>query len=193
MSRGMNNVWLLIVVCAVVYGALAVVMGVVPGAVLSRTKPIAGMSPLDAVQERGRDIYVSEGCAYCHTQNVRPLQQDLVFGWPSVAADYVYETPELLSDHRNGPDLTNVGSRQPSKVWQYIHLWEPRAVVHDSIMPRYTWLFEVKASQAPGDVVVPLPPAFAPARGVVVATQKAQDLVSYLESLKQVSLRGAGK
>ena len=70
------------------------------------------------------------------------------------------QTPELLSDHRNGPDLTNIGARQPSTTWQYIHLWEPRAVVHDSIMPRYPWLFDVKSHAGPGDEVVPLPPGF---------------------------------
>jgi cytochrome c oxidase cbb3-type subunit 2 len=93
-----------------------------------------------------------------------------------------------LSDHRNGPDLTDIGSRQPSEVWQYIHLWDPRALVSASIMPRYTWLFRVKAQAAPGDVVVPVPPGFGPSKGVVVATKRAEDLVSYLESLKQVPL-----
>jgi len=193
MNRGMNNVWLLVIVSALVYGTLAVFMGVVPGIVLSRATPTPGLKPLTTAQYRGREIYVSEGCAYCHSQMVRPLQQDLVFGRPSVAGDYVYDTPELVSDHRNGPDLSNIGARQPSKVWQYIHLWNPRAVVHDSIMPRYPWLFEVKKNAGPTDEVVPLPPGFAPANALVVTTQKARDLVDYLESLKQVSLIGGRK
>ncbi len=188
----MNNVWMLVLASAVVYGVLAVLMGVVPGIVLSQTPPTAGLHPPDAQQRHGRDVYVSEGCAYCHTQNVRPLKQDLVFGRPSISGDYAYDTPELLSDHRNGPDLTNIGSRQPSAVWQYIHLWDPRAVVQGSIMPRYTWLFAVKASAGSGDVVVPVPPAFAPRSGVVTATQDARDLVAYLEGLKQVPLGKGG-
>lgn len=187
----MNNVWALVAVSAIVYGILAVCMGVIPGIVLSRTLPTPGLKPYTAQEQRGRDIYVSEGCEYCHTQNVRPLKQDLVFGRPSVGGDYAYDTPELLGDHRNGPDLTNIGNRQPSAIWQYIHLYDPRAVVAESIMPRYTWLFQVKASAAPGDVVVPVPPAFAPAHGTVTATQDAQDLVAYLESLKQVPLAKA--
>jgi cytochrome c oxidase cbb3-type subunit 2 len=125
---------------------------------------------------------------------VRPLQQDLVFGRPSIAGDYAYDTPELLSDHRNGPDLANIGARQPSTTWQYIHLWEPRAVVHDSIMPRYTWLFKVKPKAEAGDEVVPIPPGFAPSSEVVVTTDQSRDLVAYLLSLKQVPLRaGASK
>jgi len=190
----MNNVWLIVLWSAVVYGALAVFMGVIPGAVMSRSSPTPGLKPLTASQARGRNLYVSEGCAYCHSQMVRPLRQDLVFGRPSVAGDYAYQTPELLSDHRNGPDLSDIGARQPSRVWQYIHLWDPRAVVHDSIMPPYPWLFQVKSNAGPGDEVVPIPPSFGSPNGVVVTTQRARDLVDYLESLKQVSLKsGAHK
>lgn len=194
-NRGMNSVWSIVTVSAVVYGALAIIMGVIPGIVMSRTPPTAGLLPLTPALERGRDIYVSEGCAYCHTQNIRPLKQDLVFGRPSIAGDYAYATPELLSDHRNGPDLTNIGARQPSATWQYIHLWNPRAVVHDSIMPRYPWLFQVKKAAARGDEIVPVPPGFAPANEVVVTTQESWYLVAYLESLKQVPLtrRARGK
>lgn len=184
-----RSVWVIVAVCLGVYGVLAVLLGVVPGVVLSQTPPTAGLRPYTAQEQAGRDVYVSEGCEYCHTQNVRPLKQDAVFGRPSIAGDYAYQTPELLGDHRNGPDLTNIGNRQPSEVWQYIHLWDPRAVVQGSIMPRYTWLFAVKAKPDPGDVVVPLPPGFGPAHGSVVATQKARDLVAYLEALKQVPLQ----
>ncbi|MDQ2680805.1 MAG: cbb3-type cytochrome c oxidase subunit II [Candidatus Eremiobacteraeota bacterium] len=184
-----RNVWTIVLASAVVYGILAVLMGVVPGIVLSKTPPTAGLRPYTAQQQRGREVYVSEGCEYCHTQNVRPLQQDLVFGRPSIAGDYAYSTPELLGDHRNGPDLTNIGGRQPSETWQYIHLWDPRAVVQGSIMPRYAWYFVIKPKSEPGDVVVPIPPGFGPSHGVVVAAQDAQDLVAYLKSLKQVPLR----
>jgi cytochrome c oxidase cbb3-type subunit 2 len=189
----MNNVWSLVIASAVIYGILALCMGTIPGIILSRSAPTPGLQPYSASAQRGRDIYVSEGCSYCHTQYVRPLKQDLVFGRPSVAGDFAYDTPELLGSERTGPDLTNIGARQPSAAWQYLHLWDPRSVVHDSIMPRYTWLFAVKAKAAPGDVVVTAPPAFAPAHGVIVATQRARDLVAYLKSLKQVPLTKAGK
>ena len=185
-----RSVWTIVLASAVVYGILAVLMGVVPGIVLSNTPPTAGLRPYTPQEQHGRDVYVSEGCAYCHTQNVRPLKQDLVFGRPTVAGDYAYDTPELLSDHRNGPDLTNIGNRQPSETWQYIHLWDPRAVVQDSIMPRYTWLFEVKTKADPNDIVIPVPPGFGPSHGTIVATQDARDLVAYLKSLKQVPLKG---
>ena len=187
----MNNVWVLVIAAAAIYGCFCILMGVTPGLVLSNTPPVAGLKPLTAAEARGRDVYVGEGCAYCHTQNVRPLLQDKVFGRPSVGGDYAYATPQLLGTERTGPDLSNIGVRQPSDVWQYIHLYNPRAVVHESIMPRYPWLFETRPSASPGEITVPLPPGFGPRSGVVVATQQAQDLVAYLKSLKQLPLGGA--
>lgn len=185
---GMNDVRILVVSAAVVYGALAVVMGVVPGITMSATRPGPGVLPLTAAAQRGREIYVGEGCSYCHTQQVRPLAQDRVFGRPSTAGDYAYDTPELLGTERNGPDLSNIGARQPSDVWQEIHLYEPRALVAGSIMPAYKWLFTLKDRAAPADVVVQVPLGYAPAGKVVVATPQALDLIAYLKSLKQAPL-----
>lgn len=186
--RGMNNLGVLAVSSFVIYLALSIFIAVAPGAVLSQTAAGPGVSPLSAAQQRGRDIYVGEGCSYCHTQQVRPLEQDRVWGRPSTRGDFAYDTPQLLGDERTGPDLTNVGMRQPSDVWNFIHLYEPRSVVSASIMPAYPWLFTVKDHADAGDVTVAVPPGFAPAGKVVVATQHAQDLVAYLLSLKQAPL-----
>ncbi len=186
--RGMNDVRVLVISAALVYGALAIVMGVIPGRVLSMTPAGPGVVPLSAAAARGRDVYVGEGCSYCHTQQVRPLAQDRVWGRPSARGDYAYSTPQLLGSERTGPDLTSIGTRQPSAVWHLIHLYQPRAVVHASIMPAYPWLFATKDRAEPGDVTVAVPPEFAPAGKVVVAAPSAQDLVAYLQSLKQAPL-----
>ena len=53
--------------------------------------------------------------------------------------------PAVLGSERTGPDLSNVGARQASEVWQYLHLYNPRSVVEGSIMPAFPWLFDVKA------------------------------------------------
>ncbi|HXF35490.1 MAG TPA: cbb3-type cytochrome c oxidase subunit II [Candidatus Acidoferrales bacterium] len=187
-ARGMNDVRILVVSCVGIYGLLAIFMGVIPGVTMSATRPGPGVVPLGAAAQRGRDVYVAEGCSYCHTQQVRPLAQDRVFGRPSTGGDYAYATPELLGSERNGPDLSNIGARQPSDVWQEIHLYQPRALVAGSIMPAYKWLFTLKDRADPADVVVSVPPAYAPAGKVVVATQGALDLVAYLKSLKQAAL-----
>jgi cytochrome c oxidase cbb3-type subunit 2 len=189
MSRkGMDHVGVLVFSAAGIYAALAIMIGVIPGTVLSKSPAGPGVVPLNAEQARGREIYVGEGCSYCHTQFVRPLRQDRVWGRASVAGDYTYDTPQLLGTERTGPDLSNVGVRQPSDVWHSIHLYEPRAVVSGSIMPAYPWLFAAKDKADPGDVVVNVPAAYAPPNKVIVATADEQALVAYLLALKQAPL-----
>jgi cytochrome c oxidase cbb3-type subunit 2 len=181
----MNKLALIVGGSTLVYAGLALLMGVLPGIDLSRVAAGEGVKPLTALEAEGRQVYVANGCGYCHTQQVRPLDEDKVFGRPSAASDFAYQTPELLGSERTGPDLTNIGVRQPSSVWQFIHLYNPRAVVPESIMPSFSWLFEV-VDQAPKDAAtIPLPKAYAPARGVVLPTHKAQALIAYLAALKQ--------
>lgn len=174
-----------------VYLVLAILMGVLPGIWLSRVPPGPGVKPLTPLEEHGRDVYVSEGCAYCHTQQVRPLGVDSVFGRPSAPGDFAYQTPQLLGSERTGPDLTNIGVRQPSSVWQYMHLYAPRSVVPQSIMPDFPWLFRVVDAAPSGEQAVPVPKGFGPAHGVVVPGRDAKALVAYLLSLKQPKLPGA--
>ena len=175
-----------------IYVCLAVLMGVLPGIDQSRVPAGPGIRPLSALEAEGREVYVANGCSYCHTQQVRPLNQDKVFGRPSAPGDFAYQTPELLGSERTGPDLTNIGTRQPSEVWQYIHLYNPRSVVPESIMPAFDWLFTVDEAAPAGVSPVPVPKTYAPARGVIVPTHEARALVAYLASLKQPPIPGYG-
>jgi cytochrome c oxidase cbb3-type subunit 2 len=184
----MNKLVLIAGGSTLVYAGLALLMGVAPGIMLSRTPPGPGVKPLTALEAEGREVYVANGCSYCHTQQVRPLAQDKVFGRPSAPGDFAYQTPELLGSERTGPDLSNVGARQPSAVWQYIHLYNPRAVVPDSIMPSFDWMFDVVDKAPAGVSPVPVPKAYAPPNGVVVPKHEAQALLAYLLSLKQSPL-----
>lgn len=159
--------------------------------------PLAGSRPLSPLEQRGLEVYLAEGCVYCHTQQVRALPQDtLRYGRASVAADFARlapidvwrQTPRVLGSERTGPDLSNIGARQPSGVWHYIHLYQPRAVTAGSIMPAFRWLFEVRESPDSGDTVIPVPARFAPKGGVVVARPEAKALVAYLLALHQPPL-----
>ena len=186
----MRKLWAIAGGSTLVYIALALMMGVFPGVELSKTPPGQGVKPLTPLEAQGRSVYAANGCGYCHTQQVRPLAEDKVFGRPSAPGDFAYQTPELLGSERTGPDLTDVGSRRGSDVWQYMHLYNPRSVVPQSIMPSFSWMFRI-ADRAPAGVSpVPIPAGFAPAHGVVIPTQKAQALVAYLLSLKQPPLPG---
>lgn len=97
---------------------------------------------------RGREVYVREGCLYCHSQQVRfndetneTLRPDHVFGRPSHEGDYVHDAPALLGTERQGPDLRWEGDRQPSNAWHYRHLWNPQLTSAGSIMPSFSYLF----------------------------------------------------
>ncbi len=105
----------------------------------------------------------------------------------SVAGDYHYDQPPLLGTMRTGPDLFNIGVRQPSADWHLGHLFQPRAYVAGSTMPAYRFLFDVKdeAAVAKGERVVVLPPGTVPAGKAVVAKPEALDLVAYLQGLKR--------
>jgi cytochrome c oxidase cbb3-type subunit 2 len=106
------------------------------------TAPSAGLRPLTALQLEGRDIYIREGCHTCHTQMIRTLRAETErYGHYSEAGEFVYDHPFLWGSKRTGPDLARVGGRY-SDEWQRTHLYNPRDVVPESIMPSYAWLFD---------------------------------------------------
>ena len=178
-----------LVVGAMVILSLATgLLVVMPYLLLKDTQPPPGLKPYNDVQLQGRQVYIANGCVYCHSQQPRDIAQapDALRGWgrASVAGDYAYDTPHLLGTMRTGPDLLNIGARQPSRDWHLGHLYAPRAYTPGSIMPPYPYLFEVRQGTAqPGEVVVNLPPADAKAGQVVVAKAEALALVDYLLSL----------
>ncbi len=160
--------------------------------------PLPGTKKLEGDALAGKLIYIGEGCVGCHSQQVRNVEMDKVFGSrPGVAADYAnigrtsiwQNTATVMGTERTGPDLTNVGLRQPSAEWNLLHLFQPRAVVSQSIMPSYKWLFEIKDKPSATDVIVNVPPEFLNGKkGIVVAKKEALQLVAYIQSLKQAPL-----
>jgi cytochrome c oxidase cbb3-type subunit II len=154
---------------------------------LKDVKPPAGLKPYTSAELRGRAEYISHGCIYCHSQQPRDRRQapDADRGWgrAPVAGDYYYDRPHLLGSMRTGPDLFNIGARQPSVDWHLGHLYQPRAYVPASTMPPYAFLFDIKDKAEPGDRVVNLPPERAPKGKVVVAQSRALDLAAYLIAL----------
>lgn len=87
----------------------------------------------------GRDLYVQEGCVYCHTQSVRPITTDLGLGAVSVPGDYAHEQPVLLGVARMGPDLMHIADRGGTTVDR---LADPREDRPWSTMPSYDYLSE---------------------------------------------------
>lgn len=178
----------LVAVATVPFLVLTFIIGILPAFDLQRTEPMPGLQPLDELEARGRQLYIDEGCGTCHTQFVRDLPLDKPYGRGSLAEDYALEDPPLMGTQRTGPDLANVGVRQPSEVWNLMHLYNPRSVVPHSVMPAYPWYFEAKPKADETDIVVPVPKPFAPEGTVIVATPDAIAIVRYLQALKQVEV-----
>lgn len=85
----------------------------------------------------GRDIYIREGCGYCHTQAVRPIVTDVGLGAVSVSGDYAHESPVLLGVARMGPDLMHIAGRGGINGDD---LTDPREKQPWSTMPSYAHL-----------------------------------------------------
>ncbi|MBK8750037.1 MAG: cytochrome c [Saprospiraceae bacterium] len=160
--------------------------------------PLPNATPLTSSQTAGKNIFIANGCVACHTQQVRNVDMDKMWGnRPGIAADYAgnkrtdfwRNTATLMGTERTGPDLTNVGVRQGSLAWNLLHLYQPRAVVEQSIMPAYPWLFKEVYSVNKDDVEVVVPDKYRKGiKGKIIASQEALDLVAYLQSLKQTAL-----
>ena len=166
MKRLLRMSYLVAGVAGLGFFAMSVLLlGVWPGRVLEQQ--IRGTSPdhplaLTASEQRGRTVYAREGCAYCHTQQIRYLPNDVArFGAATLAWETIFDYPHLWGTRRIGPDLSREGSVR-SADWQLSHLYAPRTLVADSVMPAFPWLFDG-----------------APDR----PRQEAQDLLAYLETL----------
>jgi cbb3-type cytochrome oxidase cytochrome c subunit len=87
-------------------------------------------APKSGMVDRGRHIYTSNGCFYCHSQQLRPeyaasdIDRTRDIGpsprprWGerrSAPRDYLFERPALLGKMRVGPDLANIGKSAPAE------------------------------------------------------------------------------
>ena len=166
MNRLLRTSYLVAGVGGVGFLAMSILLlGVWPGQALEtqmRRTQSQHPPPLTASEQRGRVIYGREGCAYCHTQQIRYLASDVArFGKATLAWETIFDYPHLWGTRRIGPDLAREGGTR-SLDWQFSHLYMPRALVSDSVMPAFRWLFD-GAPDHPN--------------------QEARDLVNYLETL----------
>ena len=96
--------------------------------------------PYTPLEQRGRDIYIREGCYTCHSQMIRPFRDEkLRYGHYSLAAESQYDHPFQWGSKRTGPDLARVGGKY-SNEWHTQHMIAPRSMVPESVMPNYPWL-----------------------------------------------------
>ena len=100
---------------------------------------------------RGRGLYGSNGCVYCHTRQVKDAFTDAALAAEETSAGATLnDVPGLTGQGRYGPDLACVGDRVPGaaedatteqKVAAMVaYLEDPAAVHPGSTMPSYRHL-----------------------------------------------------
>ena len=106
---------------------------------------VAEATDYTPLQKLGRQVYLREGCWYCHSQYVRPVTGETRrWGPVSEAGEYAFDVPHLWGTRRIGPDLTRVGLKY-SDEWHLAHFWNPRMLSPDSNMAPFRGLFEMPA------------------------------------------------
>jgi mono/diheme cytochrome c family protein len=126
----------------ILVGGLLVFFAVVTAAVfipsyVQRPEQTIIAHPYSEEEARGRKLFYSNGCNYCHTQYVR--LEDTGMGPVSEAGNYVFDNPLILGSERTGPDLSYLG-RKRSEQWDLDHLADPRKLSPLSIMPSFEFL-----------------------------------------------------
>lgn len=135
----------------------------------------------------GRDIYIAEACWHCHSQYVRPVSNEsLRYGPVSQPGEYqnILNLPQLFGTRRVGPDLSREAGKRPND-WHFAHLFNPKWVEPQSIMPRYTWYFNVKSKNGQ-----PVQNIDAHDENILIEPkQEAVDLVAYLQWLGSAMMK----
>lgn len=139
MSIYKRPIFFTIIVTVVILIGTAVMM-VYPMFTAEMHPKMANLKPYNALQLAGRDVYIENGCYYCHSQMIRPLKAEVMrYGEYSKAGEFAYDQPFLWGSKRKGPDLARIGGKYSDK-WHYEHLNDPRKLFQGSNMPAYGWL-----------------------------------------------------
>lgn len=134
-----NSILMLILIIIVI--AIGGLIEIVPLFRIETTiEKVQGMRPYTPLELAGQNIYIREGCSNCHSQQIRPLRDEVErYGHYSLAAESMYDHPFLWGSKRTGPDLARVGGKY-SDEWNTAHLINPRDLVPESIMPSYGFM-----------------------------------------------------
>jgi cytochrome c oxidase cbb3-type subunit II len=101
-------------------------------------QPSGVWRPLTTAEQRGRTLYIADGCLYCHSQYVRPQDWDIGAQRIAQSGDYAVQSPPLLGSERTGPDLSQEGGEHPDD-WHLAHFTNPRFTSPASLMPQLSY------------------------------------------------------
>jgi len=106
------------------------------------SRPVVGLKPRTVLELAGKNVYMKDQCIACHSQLIRPFKSETDrYGQVSLSGEYAYDRPFLWGSKRTGPDLHRVGNYRTTE-WHENHMWDPKSVVPQSIMPAYKHMFK---------------------------------------------------
>jgi len=111
-------------------------------------------TPLEAA---GRQLFLKDGCTYCHSQYYRPVKEELrPWGYVSANArrwgpavepgEYAYDDPLTFGTRGIAPDLSRTGLKYGDE-WHLAHFWNPPMVRPGSIMGGFSGLYDAPATR----------------------------------------------
>jgi cytochrome c oxidase cbb3-type subunit I/II len=117
----------------------------------SNIPKISSVKPYTPLELTGRDLYISNGCYNCHSQQIRPLRYETDrYGEYSKIGEFVYDHPFQWGSRRTGPDLARAGyigsSTYKTAIWHFNHFTKPQEMNPQSIMPPYPWFVKNEAN-----------------------------------------------
>ncbi len=105
------------------------------------SRPVVGLKPYTVLELAGKEVYKKDNCIACHSQLIRPFKSETDrYGQYSLSGEYAYDRPFLWGSKRTGPDLHRIGNYR-STDWHENHMWDPKSVIPQSIMPAYKHQF----------------------------------------------------
>jgi cytochrome c oxidase cbb3-type subunit 2 len=137
---------------AVIVGSLLILITIVlvvvvlPYANTSKTVPSEIFRQRSPEEQAGRELYIANGCVYCHSQSIRSIDWGLGAERIAQAGDYVADYPILLGSQRTGPDLSQEGGEHPYD-WHMAHFNNPRFTRPLSLMPAFKFIGQAQLNQ----------------------------------------------
>ncbi len=204
----MNSLKSFLIILAILFALPWLALIVYPSIYLGSLEPVPyaedeeeeGWFPAQSIDsvERGAEVYARNGCAYCHTQVVRPTyagsdmwrpgwsgRGEEGFGRETTPYDYLGSDFAFLGVQRNGPDLSNVGWRVFSDRWHHEHLFDPRSKRPVSIMPAFRHLYQKRPVEGPVSLDAVAVVKEEGRAYEFVPSRDAKALVRYLQSMKK--------
>jgi len=122
----------------VVFWASIFIVIILPTVTMKET-PSDAWRPWTPAETAGHDLYVKNGCSYCHSLYVRVTDWDLGADRMAERGDYAEQNPAILGTERTGPDLSQEGGEHPDD-WHRAHFTNPRYTRPLSLMPSWEFL-----------------------------------------------------